>query len=210
LQGTLLSVFENIDDPDAYYGLPEDASLSKVLSRVEYEKEGNKSLAFRGAQYDSHIRHKNPDSVNDGHALVKALGTLGLSGLSHSLLQTQQNLGTGSSALESTFDTARRLEIWNLPAPTGTHHHAVAVYKAYQSIHQATDLAVVRSTVHDSLGHTMQSLTKSHSAATLRNNLAAMAVLSELDDLLHTTDGSEMEKTLDKLNSRGRWMRSGR
>ncbi|KAM5345422.1 hypothetical protein ACJ41O_011284 [Fusarium nematophilum] len=34
---TLLTIFENIDDPDAYYGLPEEASLSKVLARVEYD-----------------------------------------------------------------------------------------------------------------------------------------------------------------------------
>lgn len=209
VQETLLSIFENIDDPDAYYGLPEDASLSKVLARVEYENEGTKSLAFRGAQYDSHIRRRNPSSEGDGQALVKALSTLGLSGLSHSLLQTQQSIGTTPSSLESMFSTARRLEIWNLPAPA-SDHHAVTVYKAYQSMNQATNLSVVRSAVYEGFGCTMQSLTEQGLNATaLRNQLAALAALSELDDVLNIKDSSELDGILNKFQSRGQWMRSG-
>ncbi|KFA46746.1 hypothetical protein S40293_08118 [Stachybotrys chartarum IBT 40293] len=210
VHSTLLTIFENIDDPDAYYGLPEDASLSNVLARVEYENEGSKSLAFRGAQYDSHIRHKNPAAEGDGQALVKALSTLGLSGLSHSLLQTQQSLSATPASLESTFGTARRLEIWNLPAPSGSDHHAVTVYQAYQSMHQAADLSIVRSTVHDGFSRTMRSLTRSgHNVTVLRNGLAALAVLSELDDLLNATDPNEMEAIFDRFQARSHWMRSG-
>ncbi|KAL9947205.1 hypothetical protein ACHAP6_000119 [Verticillium nonalfalfae] len=69
----LLSIFENIDDPDAYYGLPQTSSLSNVMARLEYENDGSKSLAFRGAQFDSHIQSKDPASQNDGLSMVKAL-----------------------------------------------------------------------------------------------------------------------------------------
>ncbi|KAF4510300.1 hypothetical protein G6O67_002198 [Ophiocordyceps sinensis] len=207
---TLLNIFENIDDPDTYYGLPEDASLAKVLARVEYEKEGSKSLAFRGAQYDSHIRLRDPEADSDAQALVGALGTLGLSGLSHSVLQTQQDLGTSNSALESTFRTARRLEIWNLPVPSSTEHHTVAVYRAYQSMHQATSLPAVRSAVYDGFGHIMQSLAGDGANATvLRSRLAALAALTELDDLLNVTDTAGMNKVLQTFRDHSQWMRSG-
>ncbi|KAF7562703.1 hypothetical protein G7046_g1450 [Stylonectria norvegica] len=206
---TLLTIFENIDDPDAYYGLPEDASLSKVLARVEYENDGPRCLAFRGAQYDSNIRLRNPNSDSDGQALVKALSTLGLSGLSHSLLQTQQSLETTPASLESTFSTARKLEIWNLPAPA-SNHHAVTVYKAYQSIHQATDISVVRSAVHDGFSRTMRSLVgHGLNATALRNRLGALASLTELDDVLGVSDTTEMENILQKFKNRSEWMRSG-
>ncbi|KAM0436085.1 hypothetical protein ACHAPT_002977 [Fusarium lateritium] len=206
---TLLTIFENIDDPDAYYGLPEEASLAKVLARVEYENDGPKSLAFRGAQYDSNIRLGNPIAQSDGRALVKALSTLGLSGLSNSLLQVQQNLESSPASLESTFNTARKLEIWNLPAPT-SNHHAVTVYKAYQSIHQATDIGVVRTAVHDGFSRTMSSLTAHGLNATaLRKRLGALASLTELDDVLSVSDTSEMESILNKFKSRSDWMRSG-
>ncbi|KAH7313419.1 Cullin family-domain-containing protein [Stachybotrys elegans] len=208
---TLLSIFENIDDPDAYYGLPEDASLSNVLARVEYENEGSKSLAFRGAQYDSHVRLRNTASEADGQALVKALSTLGLSGLSHSLLQTQQSLGTTPSSLESTFRTARRLEIWSLPAPSDSHHHAVTVYRAYQSMSQATSLATVRNTIHEGFYNTMKSLAgNGYNATALRSELSSLAVLTELDDLINASDSGEMEAVVERFRSRTQWMRSGK
>lgn len=206
---TLLTIFENIDDPDAYYGLPEEASLSKVLARVEYENDGPKSLAFRGAQYDSNIRLRNQMSESDGQSLVNVLSTLGLSGLSNSLLQTQQSLETTPESLESTFSTARKLEIWNLPAPA-SDNHAVTVYKAYQSIHQATDVTFVRSAVHEGFSRTMRSL-KAHglNATALRKRLGALASLTELDDVLGVSDTAEMANLLSKFKNRSEWMRSG-
>ncbi|KAI9167447.1 Serine/threonine-protein kinase TEL1 [Paramyrothecium foliicola] len=207
---TLLTIFENIDDPDAYYGLPEEPSLSKVLARVEYENEGTKILAFRGAQYDSHIRRQEGGSELDGQTLVKALSTLGLSGLSHSLLQMQQSLGSSTTSLDSMFHTARRLEIWNLPAPSTNTHHAVTVYKAYQSVHQATDIQMVQSTLYDSFSRTVENLVEdNHTATGMRNQLAALAVLTELDDLLNASNMEEFETILDKFQTRSEWMRSG-
>jgi ataxia telangiectasia mutated family protein len=207
---TLLSIFENIDDPDAYYGLPEDASLATVLSRVEYENEGTKSLAFRGAQYDSHLRQRNSASETDAQALVKALNTLGLSGLSHSLLQTQQNIGATPSSLESMFRTAQKLEMWNLPAPVESDHHAVVVYKAFQSMYQATDAVLVRPTIYNGFQRTMHSLTgQGLNATAFRNRLGALASLTELDDLMNVSDSAEMDRILDKFKSRHEWMKRG-
>lgn len=207
----LLDIFENIDDPDAYYGLNQDASLSTVLSRLEYENDGGKSLAFRGAQYDSHLRGRDTASRQDGQALIKALSSLGLAGLSNSLLQTQQSLDGSSDSLDGTFITARKLEMWNLPAPSSTDNWAVTVYKAYQSMHQAPDIDTVRSVVHDGLRSTLRHLA-SHSLNTvnLRHQLGALAVLAELDDVLNVTDLSELQSTLERFEKRSKWMMSGR
>lgn len=210
LNSTLLTIFENIDDPDAYYGLPEDASLHKVLARVEYENEGTKSLAFRGAQYDSHLRQRNPSSETDAQALVRALNTLGLSGLSHSLLQTQQSIGAAPSSLESTFGTARKLEIWNLPTPSSSNHHAVVVYRAFQSMHQDTDASLVRSTIHSGFQGSMQGLAaQGLNATAIRQHLGALAALTELDELMNVADMTELEKTVSKFQGRSTWMKRG-
>ncbi|KAG6006598.1 Serine/threonine-protein kinase tel1 [Claviceps maximensis] len=206
----LLNIFENIDDPDAYYGLPEDASLSTVLARVEHENDGAKILAFRGAQYDSHIRLRQRDAGADGQALVKALGRLGLSGLSHSVLRTQELSGASGNSLDGTFNTARRLEMWNLPAPGSSDHHAVILYQAYQSMHNSTDLSVVHQAVHDGFGEIMQSIVRSSLNATgLRHRLAALASLTELDDMLNIANMSDARNMLKKFESRSEWMRSG-
>jgi serine-protein kinase ATM len=208
---SLLAIFENIDDPDAYYGLPQTSNLTTVLARLEYEKDGGKTLAFRGAQYDSHLRRRDTAAQSDVQSLVNALTTVGLSGLSHSLLQTQQaNDGTNSS-LESTFQTARRLEIWNLPAPAASHNHAVTIYKAFQSIHQATDVKAVRVALYDGLSQTMRNLVnQGFNPSSLRKHLGSMAILSEIDDILNVSDSSELEAILPKFENRSTWMRRGR
>ncbi|KAK1637242.1 phosphatidylinositol 3 [Colletotrichum phormii] len=207
----LLSIFENIDDPDAYYGLPQSADLSSVLARLEYEKDGSKNLAFRGAQYDSHIRRRNPASQIDSQCLVRALGTLGLAGLSHSLLQTQQSHDGDEASLENTFQTARRLELWNLPVPTTADNCAATIYKAYQNVQQATDTLSVRNAIYAGFSQTMRSLvSRGLNAAKLRQHLGALAVLTELDDVANVADFSELEGMLGKFERRGQWMRRGR
>jgi len=207
----LLDIFENIDDPDAYYGLDQDASLSSVVARLEYENDGSKSLAFRGAQYDSHLRSRDSASRQDGQALIKALSSLGLAGLSNSLLQTQQSLDGSSDSLDGTFTTARRLEMWNLPAPPTNDNWAVTVYKAYQSMHQAPGIDAVRDVIHDGLRSTVRHLTsRSLNTSTLRHQLGALAVLAELDDVLNVTDQSELQHALENYEKRSKWMMSGR
>ncbi|KID73239.1 Serine/threonine-protein kinase tel-1, partial [Metarhizium brunneum ARSEF 3297] len=210
INDVLLNIFENIDDPDTYYGLPEDASLSKVVARVEYENEGSKSLAFRGAQYDSHIRLRRREAETDGQALVKALGTLGLSGLAHSILQTQESLGVSNPSVDNTFTTARRLQMWNLPTPGNSEHHAVILYQAYQSIHNSTVLSDVQTAIYEGFGGIMKNIANCNLNATaLRGRLAALAALTELDDVLNIADPSEVPSMITKFKNRSEWMRSG-
>lgn len=207
---TLLEIFENIDDPDAYYGVTQDASLATVLARLEYENDGVKSLAFRGAQYDSHLRRRDSGAQRDEQQLIKSLTSVGLAGLSHSL-QAQQNLDGSSTSLDSTFTTARRLEVWNLPAPSNRDNYAVNLYKAYQTMHKAEDVASVREAIHDGLKHTIRLLSNQNlTASNLRHHLGALASLTELDDLTNVTDKTELEAMLNSFSTRSKWMMSGR
>lgn len=208
---TLLKIFENIDDPDTYYGLNHTASLSNVLARLEYEKEGGKSLAFRGAQYDSHLRMRDSGSGHDAQSLVKILSELGLSGLSNSLLQTHQHHDDDPTSLDSTFTTARRLEIWNLPAPPTLENYAATSYRAYQSIQRAVEIGPARDAVRDGLATTMSRLaTKNYRVTDLRQHLGTLASLTELDDILGVADFGELKKVLVDFESRSKWMMSGR
>lgn len=207
----LLTIFENIDDPDAYYGLEQAASLSNVLARLEYENEGSRSLAFRGAQYDSHLRNRDPVSKRDEHSLVKILSGLGLAGLSDSLLQAQQHHGEFSLSLDSTFTTARRLEKWNLPAPPALDKPTAISYRAYQSIYKAVELRPAKSAVQDGLASTMKRLVhKSLKGSDLRQHLSTLAALSELDDVLGVTDSSALKRVFADFEARSKWMMSAR
>lgn len=207
----LLAIFENIDDPDAYYGLERTASLSNVLARLEYENDGSKSLAFRGAQYDSHLRNRGAGSKRDEQSLVQILSGLGLAGLSDALLQAQQHNDDSSLSLDSTFTTARRLEKWNLPAPPTLDNPTATSYRAYQSIHRSVEVASARTAVRDGLASTMRRLVNnSLKGPDLRQHLVTLAAFSELDDILGVSDTSELERIFSDFEARSKWMMSAR
>lgn len=207
----LLKIFESIDDPDAYYGLPDSASLGSILARLEYENNGAKSLSFRGAQFDSHLRSRDPGNKLDERHLVGTLSTLGLSGLSHYLLQAQQHHDGALAAVDLTFTNARRLEIWDLPAPLSTTSPSVALYKAFQGCNQAVTMETVTKSIKDGLGQVMQNLLKREtSTAHVRQNFATLASLAEMDEILHLTSSTQLNDHLTSFDDRAKWMKSGR
>lgn len=207
----LLEVFENIDDPDAYYGLSQTATLDSVLGRIEYEKDGNKSLAFRGAQFDSNLRRDVTASRLDSQSLVGTLNNVGLTGIAHSLLQTQTNLDSSSNTVDSTFSTARRLEMWDLPAPETTLCPSVILYKAYQGCNQADTFERARGAVHNGLSEAVRIATRGGMRAVdIRECLRVLATLTELDDALNGKEPANAEKLLQDFETRALWMKSGR
>ena len=207
----LLTIFQNIDDPDSYYGVQQRANLRTMLARLEYEKDGSRSLAFRGAQYDSHIRRKNADSVEDVQSLIKALDVLNLSGLSHSLMQSQQAIGIGITSLESMFNTARKLEQWDIPVPNTSRENSVTIYKAFQAIHNASTSKSILLAINDGFESTMSSLIHDDlSANVLHSSLQTLAVFTEMDEVLSMRGSVEFEGILSRFQKRSDWMETGR
>ncbi|KAF4634334.1 hypothetical protein G7Y89_g3781 [Cudoniella acicularis] len=207
----LLTIFQNIDDPDLYYGVQQKAGLDTILARFEYERDGTKGLAFRGAQYDSHIRKRNPAADQDAQSLVKALEVLSLSGLSHSLLQAQQSVGISTASLESMFRTARKLEQWDIPVPSACENNALTMYKAFQTIHTAADHGTIRQVIDEGLNCTMTSLVRDDlTASDLHGSLQTLAALVELDEVLSAQGSQQIEHMLERFEARSHWMKIGR
>jgi len=207
----LLAIFQNIDDPDLFYGVQQAPSLSTILARLEYEKDGPKSLAFRGAQYDSHIRRQDSESANDAQSLVKALDVLSLSGLSHSLLQVQQTVGMSAVSLDSMFRTARKLEQWDIPVPSNCKNDAVTIYKAFQAVQNAPDYPSMLQTINEGFDNTMSSLIREDlSAHALHGALQTLATLAELDEVASTRGSVQFEEILPRFKDRSGWMMTGR
>ncbi|PQE18076.1 Phosphatidylinositol 3 protein [Rutstroemia sp. NJR-2017a BVV2] len=198
---TLLTIFQNIDDPDLYYGVQQPASLSTILARLEYEKDGAKSLAFRGAQYDNHIRSRDAEAGKDARSLVKALDTLGLSGLSYSLLQAQQSVGAAATSLDSMFRTARRLEQWDIPVPSNSDSHGVTIYRTFQAAHDASSRGAHMKVLNEGLESTMKRFLRDDlSAGALHESLRTLAALSEMDEVLSSQGSEEFEETLVRFD----------
>jgi len=210
-QDLLLNIFKNIDDPDLYYGVRQNASFKTILARLEYERDGPKSLAFRGAQYDSRVRHNDPRSAEDGQSLVKALDVLSLSGLSYSLLQAQQSAGITSTSLYSMFETARKLEKWDIPVPINCVNDSLTIYKAFQAVQNTSNYEASLQIINEGFECTMASLIQNESSANaLHGTLQTLASLVELDEVISTRSSIEFESMLTRFDERSGWMRTGR
>lgn len=207
----LLEIFSSIDDPDMYYGVEQPATLDSILRRFEYERDGTKSLAFRGAQYDSHVRQNKDSAPSELFSLVKSLDVLNQSGLSHALLQNQQTVGMTTESVSSLFHTARKLEQWDLPVPATHTSDDLTIYKAFQAIHTAADRDKVTLALNEGLELTTRKLLgKSLNASTLHEALRTLASLTEADEVISSRTSVEFEEMTGRFDQRATWMKTGR
>lgn len=210
-QEILLQIFKHIDDPDIFYGLQQSASLATVLERLEYENDGMKSLAFRGAQYDVHLRRQDKSSTLDAQALVNALGMLSLDGLSHSLLQSQQTISMDAHSMKRMFQTARKLEQWDLPMPASYDNEAVTMYKTFQAVNISEDRGSIVKAVEEGLRSTLSSLVQTTTKAdSIHGSLQTLAALTEMDEILSASSSEQFEEMLARFHGRSNWMRTGK
>ena len=205
----LLCIFRNIDEPDSFYGVQQPSSLSSMMSRLEYEDAGFKSLSFRGAHYDSQIRQMRRANHADEESMIKVLDTLDLNGLSQSLLVKSANAGPKS--IDSMMRNARKLEQWDISSPSLHVSEASTIFRAFQSVNTAADLETLRSGLNTGFSNTMRRLlTTNHTDFSICTALGALAILTEADEVLSSNGLDQLEETWTKLKSRNTWMRSGR
>jgi ataxia telangiectasia mutated family protein len=210
-QDILFLIFKHIDDPDIFYGLQQSASLATVLERLEYENDGMKSLAFRGAQYDVHLRRKDKSSTSDAQSLVNALGMLSLDGLSHSLLQSQQTISMDAHSMKRMFQTARKLEQWDLPMPASYDNEDFTMYRTFQAVNLSEDRSSIVRTVEEGLRSTLSDLVQiTTKADNIHTSLQTLAALTEMDEVLSASSSEQFEEILARFHGRSHWMRTGK
>ncbi|KAK5164179.1 hypothetical protein LTR04_001989 [Oleoguttula sp. CCFEE 6159] len=207
----LLDIFRNVDDPDSFYGVQQPPNLESVMDRLDYEVEGFKSLSFRGARLDSQMRRLKHITPMDSRGTVRSLTALNLDSLTHTLLSNTHFRSTGDDAVNSMLYTARKLEQWDIRAPESNKTDVGAIFRAFQSLNNATDILVVRGHVDQGLLAVMQTLRKSkNTGVSLHSSLTALAILVEIDEVVGSNTGSHLQDTWENMQSRQHWMQFGR
>lgn len=203
----LLHLFQNIDDPDSFYGVQQPSSLSTMMDRLAYENAGFKSLSFRGAHYDSEMRYLKRADKSDEMGLLRVLDTLDLNGLSHSLLSNQLMADSGLDATDAMLRTARKLEQWDISLPTVQPTHAGTIFRAFQSLNSTSELPIIRASIDDGFfGIVRQLLDGKKVRSSAHANLGALAVLTEVDNVIASSTFEQLEETWTGLESRNSWM----
>ncbi|KAF8475673.1 hypothetical protein BDZ91DRAFT_649584 [Kalaharituber pfeilii] len=204
----LLEIYTNIDDPDSFYGLSRGASLGTVISKLEYEQDGWKCLSFRGAQMESSLRLRSEFNNIASIGAINALNILGLNGLSHSFLQGGI-LGFGDEGTsENGYESAWKLEQWNLPCPVAYNGRAPIVYRALQSINNTVSTQNFQAQLDTSFLDVMKQITSGkQTSRSLRANIRTLAMLTEVEEVLSSENSVQLQEVWGRLERRIPWMK---
>lgn len=201
----LIHVYESIDEQDAFYGVQQPSSLASMMSRLEYENAGFKSLSFRGAHYDSHLRFSKSRYPEDEGSIVKILDSLDLNGLSQSLLA--RTTTTESDSIDSFLRTARKLEQWDISVPNSHVSCTSIIFEAFQNLNSSTDLSGLRSALDNGIQETLKILMKgNHTTLLLQTALSTLSILTEADELISSANAQDLQEVWLKFKSRNIWM----
>lgn len=205
----LLEIYQNVDEQDSFYGVQQPSSLASLMTRLEYEQAGFKSLSFRGAHFDSQIRLAKEAPAVDYASMITVLNSLDFHGLSQSMLSKMTE--SGHTAPESMLNTARKLEQWDVPVPTSHSGGSSTVFKALQGINSAVDFDSASSAIKSGVGDVMGILLAGGDATSAAHKtLAVLAILSEADEIFSSESSTELHEIWAKLEARCEWMRIGR
>ena len=201
----LLQIYQNIDEQDSYYGVQQPSSLASLMTRLEYEQAGFKSLSFRGAHLDSQIRYDKQAPYEDQESMINVLNTLDLHGLSQALLGKMTE--SGHAATESMLNTARKLEQWDISVPASHSGGCSTLFRALQGINNAVDSSSVSYAINSGVCEAMQIMSAGNDAAsTVSNTLTVLAVLVEMDEVFTSKTSPDLQETWSKFQARAEWM----
>ena len=205
-----LSIYKNLDEPDSFYGVDRGSSLSSVIDRLDYEGDGVKSLLFRGARLDSQFRRTNALEPSDSRGMVKSLIMLNMNSVTHSLLSNDHFREIGNDVVENALHTARKLGQWDIKAPDTNHTEASTLFKAFQGLHYASNVAAAKESFDSQFLITMGFLSgKSDSSTSTKARLRTLATLTEADDVISVGHREHLLDTWDRMKGRESWMRAG-
>ncbi|KAM0722478.1 hypothetical protein Q7P37_001919 [Cladosporium fusiforme] len=205
----LLSIFEQVDEPDSFYGVEQTASLETVLGRLDYEKSGYRSLMFRSAQVDSHMRQAGQLGSVDALGMVRSLSDLNLSSLTYAL--TTGALGSTAAATGEMLDSARKLQQWDIALPESTTDGSSRLLAIHRELDHASTLAGAVSSIQDLTMDHLRDAQQTYAACRpSRSWLACLGLASESLDLVSSCDNNDLLSIWSKLRSRNNWMEKAR
>ena len=207
----LLGIYERLDEPDAFYGVQQEHGLDAVLARSDYERDGYKSLMFRGARLDSQMRRQNIMSQTDTQGLVRSLMDLNLNSVTHLMLSSSRFNDAGGDMLDASLVAASKLQQWDLKAPEDKSSEATITFEILQKISGAASMENIRETLESGYLKALSLVKRSDTTPSIaQRSLQTLAILSEIDEIFSSSSPQSLEETLLKLSSQHTLIGSGR
>ena len=205
----LLQIFPRLDDKDWFYGLEQSSSLQAVMSQLQYDDTSFKRLSFQSAHLDSKLRLTQAPDMNSEGNMTEILNDLELNGLSRAVIS---NLNAdGGEHSDIVFQTARKLEKWDLSSQLDTETQSTTIFKVFQSLHDTSDKSIIGTSLDSAFQATMGQFSRARATLTgMHDSLETLAVLSETEDVLTSSNAADLKDVVSTLQLRTEWMANQR
>ena len=197
------TIFANLDDPDYFYGVPQEPTLESVISRLDFESVGFRSLSFQSARLDAKLRVNKNDDRQEDQGLLHSLSAANLQGLAYDLSSTQGKL-YGDLSSNSAQLMAISLRQWDFQ-PTDDDGECLA-FDVLQCANRVDSIFSIRSKLKDSLIKGLESVLADDTYGPSHEHFADLASLSEINDLFSQGNSDGMEGISEILTGRTSWM----
>lgn len=203
----LHDIFQNIDDPDLFYGIQQEASLEAIISKFQHEESGFKNLLFQSANYDADMKlNSSPDDVNTLR-VIEALNSTSLQGMAAAMFNSPAASSGKASTAEGALSTALYLQKWDIPFPSSATATG-NVFKSLQTLSTTEDRAQVLQVLDACfLGVLDHSREENQSVSSLRACMRALGVLVEVDEMVASNTPDQVREVWERITRRSSWLR---
>jgi serine-protein kinase ATM len=200
----LRQIYQNLDDPDFFYGMEEEASLSSVMRKLSHEGENFKNLSFQSAVFDSGIK----SNIDDHSGLLEALVSANMNGVARAVqAQLAPDVGQRSDPRVGPSLTALNLHQWDLPISSTASDPSSLLFQVFQTANISLDISEIVKRLATALPTLIKSITQEHIVGNdLRYSMSALAALTEIKEALSSRSSAELAAYWLKLEQREKWL----
>ncbi|EME87131.1 protein kinase ATM/Tel1 [Pseudocercospora fijiensis CIRAD86] len=203
-----MAIYQQIDEPDSFYGVSQPATIDSVLQRLDHEQDGFRSLMFRSAQMDSHMRHLHRVPERDAVGMVQSLSALNFNSLAFAMVT--QGLGDLTSCAAPMLNAAQTLQQWDISVPD-SRSEALLTFSIHQELSRASDLDPVRKKLRKAvLQHITNRRQDGDGASPTHVWCSALASLTEIGEVISSSNEAEMVSRWRVMQNRQDWMQMAR
>ena len=178
----LAQTYEKVSDPDMFYAIPVNPSLTGILTTYQYENNTSQLLKYQSALMDEDmVGHQYESSL----PLPKTFGSSGMHGISKVIMD--------SMSLEDDtllYSQAWKLQQWDLAQALKPNTSDEIIFNLHKSLHNSNN---VFDSVYDAYSQTL-SLLRLASDAKKPEMMKTLSIIQESEDIMNVEDISSAKE----------------
>jgi ataxia telangiectasia mutated family protein len=196
-------IYENVDDPDFFYGKQEDFDLAAVIGKMSHEGASQKSLSFHSAMLDSQIKlHSQDQSLAVVAQMTAAmLSAANMRGISEAVKQHYDSVGSiVSGQNESGLQPG---ELWDVQPADNRMVSSKSMDFFLRDLHNSSNKESVILEMDLSLLSHVDDIKNQASDKTRTSNvLSQLAALAEVKQILKSKRPEDLEAAWAAIEAR--------